>query len=219
MISTRESTSKTDSMLADPLLLERIDKLFACNVGEYISLPQLVVVGDQSSGKSSVLEGLTKLSFPRDSGLCTRFATQIIFRRDTNLKERVISVSIIPDPNLGAGEVEKMRDWKVSGAETLGQERFVSMMMEVYLQFLYCCHVVIRAKTDKNLRSMRLWGSLHVKTMGSRLFPAVFFACRSADLTRSILALLMFPAFSKIRPPDAPRRTISPWSVIWSYAT
>jgi GTPase SAR1 family protein len=62
-------------VLADPALLEKIDKLFACNVGEYINLPQLVVVGDPSSGKSSVLEGLTKLKFPRNSGLCTRFAT------------------------------------------------------------------------------------------------------------------------------------------------
>lgn len=32
--------------LADPVLLEKIDKLFACNIGDYIDLPQLVVVGD-----------------------------------------------------------------------------------------------------------------------------------------------------------------------------
>jgi GTPase SAR1 family protein len=70
--------------LADPELLEKMDQLFACNIGEYVNLPQLVVVGDQSSGKSSVLEGLTKLSFPRNSGLCTRFATQIIFQRKVN---------------------------------------------------------------------------------------------------------------------------------------
>jgi len=43
--------------LADPALLNKIDQLFACNVGSYTDLPQLVVVGDQSSGKSSVLEG------------------------------------------------------------------------------------------------------------------------------------------------------------------
>ncbi|KAF3015151.1 hypothetical protein E8E15_003066 [Penicillium rubens] len=76
--------------LADPALLEKIDKLFACNMGEYVSLPQLVVVGDQSCGKSSVLEALTKINFPRDSGLCTRFATHIIFRRDTNLVLREV---------------------------------------------------------------------------------------------------------------------------------
>lgn len=69
------------SNLADLVMLEKIDRLFACNVGHYIDLPQVVVLGEQASGKSSVLEGLTNLPFPRDSGLCTRFATQIIFRR------------------------------------------------------------------------------------------------------------------------------------------
>lgn len=67
--------------LASADLLEKIDGLFAFKIGEYVDLPQLVVVGDQSSGKSSVLEALTNLLFPRESGLCTRFATQIIFRR------------------------------------------------------------------------------------------------------------------------------------------
>ncbi|CAD0115337.1 unnamed protein product [Aureobasidium uvarum] len=74
------NASMTSNMV-DPGLLDKIDKLFACGVGDHIPLPQLVVVGDQSSGKSSVLEGITKLPFPRDSGLCTRFATQITFRR------------------------------------------------------------------------------------------------------------------------------------------
>jgi HKD family nuclease len=34
--------------LADPALLDKINKLFKfkCNVGEYVNLPQLVVVGD-----------------------------------------------------------------------------------------------------------------------------------------------------------------------------
>ena len=72
----------------------KIDKLFACGVGELVDLPQIVVVGDQSSGKSSVLEGLIKKPLPRDSGLCTRFATQIVFRRAADSH---ISVSIIPD--------------------------------------------------------------------------------------------------------------------------
>lgn len=58
---------------------------------------QLVVVGDQSSGKSSLLEGLTGLAFPIASDLCTRFATQIVLRR-TPAEEANVKVSIIPGP-------------------------------------------------------------------------------------------------------------------------
>jgi hypothetical protein len=117
-------------VLADPALLEKIDKLFACNVGEYINLPQLVVVGDQSSGKSSVLEGLTKLKFPRNSGLCTRFATQIIFRRDPSLKTRRITGSII---STGHGDRNTDASWTKSDIESLNEKEFENMIAEVGL--------------------------------------------------------------------------------------
>lgn len=69
--------------LGDPLRLEKIDKLFAGGVGEQVYLPQIVVVGDQSSGKSSILEGLIRMSLPRGSGLCTRFAMQNHFQKSS----------------------------------------------------------------------------------------------------------------------------------------
>ena len=84
------------------------DVLHACKAGEYFDLPQLVVVGDQSSGKSSVLEGLTSLPFPRDSGLCTRFATHITFRRS---REAKITISIIPNKSSSQDRQEELRKW------------------------------------------------------------------------------------------------------------
>ncbi|KAH8074417.1 hypothetical protein JL721_1977 [Aureococcus anophagefferens] len=51
-----------------------------------ISLPQLCVVGDQSSGKSSLLECLTKVPFPVKSGICTRAPTVVQCRRADQLK-------------------------------------------------------------------------------------------------------------------------------------
>ncbi|CAL9238064.1 unnamed protein product [Arabidopsis halleri] len=54
-------------------LLDTVDKLRNLNVmKEGIQLPTIVVVGDQSSGKSSVLESLAGISLPRGQGICTR---------------------------------------------------------------------------------------------------------------------------------------------------
>ncbi|KLU91201.1 hypothetical protein MAPG_09723 [Magnaporthiopsis poae ATCC 64411] len=79
-------------------LLAKIDRLREANVGAFIPLPQLVVVGDQSSGKSSVLESLTGFYFPRAAGLCTRYATQISCCRDP---QKSVVISIIPRPDAG----------------------------------------------------------------------------------------------------------------------
>jgi GTPase SAR1 family protein len=54
-------------------LLDAVDKLRLLKVTqEGIQLPTIVVVGDQSSGKSSVLESLAGISLPRGQGICTR---------------------------------------------------------------------------------------------------------------------------------------------------
>uniref|UniRef100_A0A1J3JUE3 Putative dynamin-related protein 4A n=1 Tax=Noccaea caerulescens TaxID=107243 RepID=A0A1J3JUE3_NOCCA len=54
-------------------LLDTVDKLRNLNVmREGIQLPTIVVVGDQSSWKSSVLESLAGISLPRGQGICTR---------------------------------------------------------------------------------------------------------------------------------------------------
>ena len=114
--------------LADPVSLEKIDKLFACGVGDLISLPQIVVVGDQSSGKSSVLEGLIRKPLPRDSGLCTRFATQIIFKRSTT---ETISVSIIPSTDATDEHKMRLSAWRNRELQSLDATEFASIMTEV----------------------------------------------------------------------------------------
>ncbi|KAI9731615.1 MAG: hypothetical protein M1818_007745 [Claussenomyces sp. TS43310] len=57
-------------------LLDVVDTLRAQGLGEITNLPQLIVCGDQSSGKSSVLEAISGVPFPRQDNLCTRFATK-----------------------------------------------------------------------------------------------------------------------------------------------
>ncbi|CAL4913650.1 unnamed protein product [Urochloa decumbens] len=54
-------------------VLDAVDRLRHLKVTqEGIQLPTIVVVGDQSSGKSSVLESLAGISLPRGQGICTR---------------------------------------------------------------------------------------------------------------------------------------------------
>ncbi|KAL4995133.1 P-loop containing nucleoside triphosphate hydrolase protein [Aspergillus recurvatus] len=104
-------------------VLEVIDKLRELGVSESVSLPQLVVVGDQSSGKSSLLEGLTGLSFPVASDLCTRFATQIVLRRAPQ-NEAGARITIIPGPS---SQLDAALEKRLKGFEkTFDAEHFGS---------------------------------------------------------------------------------------------
>ena len=46
-----------------------------------LALPQICVVGDQTSGKSSLLQCLTLVPFPVKSGICTRAPVVVQCRR------------------------------------------------------------------------------------------------------------------------------------------
>ncbi|KAI3331443.1 hypothetical protein HD806DRAFT_518465 [Xylariaceae sp. AK1471] len=77
-------------------LLDAIDSLRKHGIGRFVDLPQIIVVGDQSSGKSSVLEAISRVRFPVKDGLCTRFATELVLRTDlqTKVDVRVQSASV-----------------------------------------------------------------------------------------------------------------------------
>lgn len=62
-------------------LLDTIDDLRELQVSSIVNLPQIIVVGAQSSGKSSVLEAISRVRFPTDGRVCTRFATELILRQ------------------------------------------------------------------------------------------------------------------------------------------
>jgi hypothetical protein len=90
--------------------LSLISNLRSRGVGDHINLPQLIVSGDQSTGKSSVLEGITGVPFPRQDGLCTRFATEITMEHTGEQEvETEITATIIPSECRDDGSKDKLR--------------------------------------------------------------------------------------------------------------
>lgn len=104
-------------------LLDIVDKLRSRGVSQYVDLPQIIVCGSQSSGKSSTLESLSGISFATSEGLYTRFATELILRRADGTE---ISVQIIP----GAGRTEKERIELAAFSLKTSDRRDVSNIIE-----------------------------------------------------------------------------------------
>ncbi|SPJ70412.1 uncharacterized protein FTOL_00140 [Fusarium torulosum] len=57
-------------------------------------IPKLVVVGDQSSGKSSVLEAICNIPFPVEEDLCTRFPIELVQRKSL-VESITVTISVV----------------------------------------------------------------------------------------------------------------------------
>lgn len=79
-------------------LFDAIDSLRSQGINRDISLPQIIVCGDQSSGKSSVLEAISGVPFPVNTTLCTRFPTELVLRKTATSG---VQVSIVPRDSHG----------------------------------------------------------------------------------------------------------------------
>jgi len=105
-------------------ILNVIDQLRSEGISRYVNLPQLIVCGDQSSGKSSVLEAISGLGFPIKDNLCTRFATELILRRSPTLG---VTASIHPDEDRPAAEKGRIREFESS---TVDLRHFAAIVQE-----------------------------------------------------------------------------------------
>jgi interferon-induced GTP-binding protein Mx1 len=84
-------------MLADELnseesraLLSAVDRMREILHDEKIRLPEIVVVGDQSVGKSSVLEAISGIQLPRAQNICTRCPLELRMKSTTGDEYAVI---------------------------------------------------------------------------------------------------------------------------------
>lgn len=77
-----------------------------------------------------MLEALTRLPFPVAGTLCTRFATQILFRRTAPGEEEKITVTIIPSERGGESRKAALREFFHS-FEKLDTDDFTKLMSDV----------------------------------------------------------------------------------------
>ncbi|KAM4888525.1 interferon-induced GTP-binding protein Mx2-like [Thomomys bottae] len=104
--------------------IDLIDSLRALGVEKDLALPAIAVIGDQSSGKSSVLEALSGVALPRGSGIVTRCPLVLQLkklRRGEEWKAKISYLNIeveITDPSHVEKEVNKAQ--KVIAGEGQG---------------------------------------------------------------------------------------------------
>jgi GTPase SAR1 family protein len=109
-------------------ILDTVSQVRKCGLESVLSLPQIVVCGDQSSGKSSVLEALTEIPFPSKDNLCTRFATEICLRRDPIDS---LTIRVIPDSDRPQNEQEEIKNYSESIADFADLPKIMNNAMKV----------------------------------------------------------------------------------------
>ena len=86
--------------------IDIVDCLRSSGLDQDVSLPSVVVIGDQSTGKSSVLEAISGVQLPRGTGIVTRCALELRMKKmrgrdsDGQWKGRLRYIAPGEDPQL-----------------------------------------------------------------------------------------------------------------------
>ncbi len=92
-------------------VFDLINQLEIWGIHHILPLPQLIVCGGQSSGKSSLLSAISGFDFPVRFGKCTRFPIQVVLKRTSTESS---DVSIIPGEGASAETRARLTSFKPS---------------------------------------------------------------------------------------------------------
>lgn len=95
-------------------VLDANDNLRSIGLGTQFDFPAIVVIGDQSAGKSSVLEAISGVPFLRGAGVVTRAPVELRLEQGSECQARVeaqgVASKSVPCAGLGHAINETMRD-------------------------------------------------------------------------------------------------------------
>ncbi|KAF7304101.1 hypothetical protein MIND_00641600 [Mycena indigotica] len=106
--TTRLTMSSTGLGLSDPsaasaqarrAMLDLVNRLQNTGVQLDIDLPRIAVIGNQSAGKSSLIEAISGISLPRASGTCTRCPTECRLSRSDGPWKCTVELHLTTDKN------------------------------------------------------------------------------------------------------------------------
>ncbi|KAK8002448.1 hypothetical protein PG989_002167 [Apiospora arundinis] len=103
-------------------ILKVLEKIRQCDVHHDIDIPELVLCGKQSSGKSSVLEAITGLELPKaDAVPCTRFAIEIQLFPDAEEPYYSSKVRFEPVKNRDGVVTSQREDFQLPNFSNVGR--------------------------------------------------------------------------------------------------
>ncbi|KAJ7775530.1 P-loop containing nucleoside triphosphate hydrolase protein [Mycena metata] len=106
--------------LARRRMLDLVNRLHNTGVQIDIDLPQIAVIGQQSAGKSSLIESISGITLPRAAGTCTRCPTECRLSRSETPWKCIVELRFITDKNgqtLGQPRTEPFGDPILDKAE------------------------------------------------------------------------------------------------------
>ncbi|KAM3935765.1 interferon-induced GTP-binding protein Mx2-like [Leptodactylus fuscus] len=108
--------------------IDLIDSLRSFGVEKDLALPAIAVIGDQSSGKSSVLEALSGVTLPRGTGIVTRCPLELKMKKSAPetpwsgiISYRKAKITI-QGPDAVENEVRKAQDCIAGSGKGISQE-------------------------------------------------------------------------------------------------
>lgn len=75
-----------------------------------VIIPTIVVIGDQSHGKSSVLENIARINLPKGRGLCTKTPLELKLRRRDPTGGKQADYATIRHKDMPEGELKEIND-------------------------------------------------------------------------------------------------------------
>ncbi|KAM5358931.1 hypothetical protein ACJZ2D_014881 [Fusarium nematophilum] len=115
----------------DARILEAMDRLRELGVDRQYDLPQIIVCGAQSAGKSSVLESIVQIPFPRSDKTCTKYATKVTIVRNPTIS---VAVKIQPDRGRPTDEIKRLRAFERAAKGQEGGSKLGKFMAEAHIE-------------------------------------------------------------------------------------